>query len=447
MSPLVLVDAPKPAAPEPNVVDTPESIVSSGPSVPAPADADRLTDPRFARLNRGLLGFRIALYVSLGASLAGLDPTPGPGLFILLGLLALVPAIQVRALEGFRVETGVSISLAVAFALWWRFGSLIALEVLPLFSLAVSGLLLSRVRAAFLAGAAAALQLGQVLAYWAASSGYQWPGFHPVGDRSQLYARAVMLGLVCVVGVAFLRVGAILRDYQAELAATTGEEIRLTEIVRHKNSLINAVAHELRTPLTAVLGLSLALGDRHLALKDDDRWALARTVADESRRLANVLENLVVDARSEATGLATRSEAVDLAAEIETIWGQLDPPADWTLDVVGDGLALADRLRTRHLIKNLLDNSLRHGLSPVRVDIGAIGGNVVCCFRDAGGGVDRAIEGQLFHEYEPETAHTRAGGTGLGLRIARILARSMGGDLLYADGSFVLSLPVGSRDR
>ena len=47
-----------------------------------------------------------------------------------------------------------------------------------------------------------------------------------------------------------------------------------------------------------------------------------------------------------------------------------------------------------------------------------------------------------FSEYEPESAHTRAGGTGLGLRIARILARSMGGDLVYGEGAFVLSLPA-----
>lgn len=444
MSPLVLVDAPKPGAIWPG-----ESIPAGPPTVPvaSPVDSDRLTDPRFARLNRGLLGFRIALYVSLGASLVGLDPPPGAGLFILLGLLALVPAIQISLLERFRVETGVSISLAVAFVLWWRFGSLIALEVLPLFSLAVSGLLLSRVRAGVLAGVAAAVQLLQVLTYWVASTGSELPFFHPVGDRSQLYSRLVMFGLVCVVGVAFLRVGAILRDYQSELAAKTGEEIRLTEVVRHKNSLINAVAHELRTPLTAVLGLSLALGDRHLSLKDEDRWALARTVADESRRLANVLENLVVDARSEATGLATKPEAVDLAVEIETIWGQLDPSSDWKLEVVGDGLAVADRLRTRHLIKNVLDNSLRHGSSPTRVDIEAAGAMVVCSFRDGGGGVDPAIEDRLFHEYEPESAHTRAGGTGLGLRIARILARSMGGDLLYADGSFVLTLPLKDPDK
>lgn len=445
MSPLVLVDAPRRGAINPG-----ESIpvTRSESSVLAPAaDTERLTDPRFARLNRGLLGFRIALYVSLGASLIGVEPQPAPAVFVLLGLLALVPAIQVRALERFRVETGVSISLAVALVLWWRFGSLIALEVLPLFSLAVSGLLLSRFRAAVLAGVAAALQLLQVLADWAAMQGYELPYFHTVGDRSQLYSRLVVFGLVCVIGVAFLRVGAILRDYQVELALTTGEQIRLTEIVRHKNSLINAVAHELRTPLTAVLGLSLAMGDRHLSLKDEDRWALARTVADESRRLANVLENLVVEARSEATGLATKYETVDLALEIETIWGQLDPSNAWSLDVVGSGLAIADRLRARHLIKNLLDNSIRHGLSPVRVDIEAAAGLAVCTFRDAGGGVDPTVEARLFHEYEPESAHTRAGGTGLGLRIARILARSMGGDLVYADGSFVLTLQAGSTDR
>ena len=444
MSPLVLVDAPNPGATSSEIVLPPPR-----PGAPpiTPAVAERLTDPRFARLNRGLLGFRIALYVSLGASLVGIDPTPSPVLFVLLGLLALVPAIQVKALERFRVETGVSISLAVAFVLWWRFGSLIALEVLPLFSLAVSGLLLSRARGAVLAGVAAAVQLFQLFTHWAASTGYELPFFHTVGDRSQLYSRLVMFGLVCVVGVAFLRVGAILRDYQAELAVKTGEEVRLTEIVRHKNSLINAVAHELRTPLTAVLGLSLALGDRHLALKDEDRWALARTVADESRRLANVLENLVVEARSEATGLATKAETVDMAVEIRAIWNQLDPSSDWTLHMVGEGLVRADRLRTRHLVKNLLDNSLRHGLSPVTIDIFPSEGAVVCKFRDAGGGVDPATEARLFHEYEPESAYTKAGGTGLGLRIARILARSMGGDLLYVDGSFVLSLPAESPQR
>jgi signal transduction histidine kinase len=445
MSPLVLVDAPRRGAMTPG-----ESIPTRSPKSPvsaAVADTDRLTDPRFARLNRGLLGFRIALYISLCASLIGVNPQPGPTVFVLLGLLALVPAIQVRALERFRVETGVSISLVVAFVLWWRFGPLIALEVLPLFSLAVSGLLLSRFRAAVLAGVAAATQLLQVLAHWAASNGYDLPYFHPVGEQSQLYSRFVVFGLVCVIGVAFLRVGAILRDYQVELAVTTGEQVRLTEIVRHKNSLINAVAHELRTPLTAVLGLSLALGDRQLSLKDEDRWALARTVGDESRRLANVLENLVVEARSEATGLATKSETVDVAVEIEAIWAHLDPSNGWTLDVVGGGLAVADRLRTRHLIKNLLDNSIRHGRSPVRVDIGSTAGVVVCSFRDAAGGVDRTVEARLFHEYEPESAHTRAGGTGLGLRIARILARSMGGDLVYADGAFVLSLQAGGSSR
>ena len=376
MSPLVLVDAPRHGAITPGEsipTKSSESSVLAPVSAPV-ADTDRLTDPRFARLNRGLLGFRIALYISLCASLIGIDPQPGPAVFVLLGLLALVPAIQVRSMERFRVETGVSISLVVAFLLWWRFGSLIALEVLPLFSLAVSGLLLSRFRAAVLAGVAAAIQLLQVLAHWAASNGSDLPYFHPVGDQSQLYSRFVVFGLVCVIGVAFLRVGAILRDYQVELAVTTGEQVRLTEIVRHKNSLINAVAHELRTPLTAVLGLSLALGDRQLSLKDEDRWALARTVGDESRRLANVLENLVVEARSEATGLATKSESVDLAVEIEANWAQLDPSNGWTLDVVGGGLVIADRLRTRHLIKNLLDNSIRHGRSPVRVDIGTTAG-------------------------------------------------------------------------
>jgi signal transduction histidine kinase len=251
-----------------------------------------------------------------------------------------------------------------------------------------------------------------------------------------------MFGLVSVVGVAFLKVGAILRDYQVELALKNREEVRLTEVLRHKNSLINAVAHELRTPLTAVLGLSLVLGDRQIALKDEDRWSLAHTVADESRRLANVIENLVVEARSEATGLATTRESVDLGVEVASVWQQLDPPPEWKFELRGDGRASADRLRTRHLIKNLLDNSVRHGRSPVVVQLDVVSGQVLASFRDGGGGIDPEVEERLFGEYEPEGATNRAGATGLGLRIARILARYMGGDLRYAEGAFVLSLPT-----
>lgn len=395
---------------------------------------DRLADPRLGQLNRGLLGFRIALYLAVIVSLYGGESQPAPLLVAALVVFTFFPAIPVGRLLDYRIEVAVATSLAVACGLWWQYGSLLAIEFLPLFSLTVSGLLLPKRRARTMVVAALILEAAALVVAIGATAGLSWPGFHAAPDI--LLTRIVLTGMVAGVGIGFLRVGAVLRDYQKELAERTRTEVRLTEVVRHKNNLINSVAHELRTPLTAVFGFSSALGDAALDLGEGDRAALARTVADESRRLVNVVDNLIVEARFEATGLESSVEPVELDEEIQLIWEQFRLEHGWELRIEGAGTVWADRVRLRQLLTNLVDNAVSVGEPPLRVAITARSDLLVGQFENGGLPVF-----EPFGEPNAEAVPTVRGRTGLGLRAARTLARSMRGDLRYLDGAFVLSLP------
>ena len=83
--------------------------------------------------------------------------------------------------------------------------------------------------------------------------------------------------LQIVVGIGFVGLGSILRRYQQRVIDQSNEELRLTELIRDKDSLINTVAHELRTPLTAVLGFTAEMGtEQELGFTPDELRSLSR---------------------------------------------------------------------------------------------------------------------------------------------------------------------------
>jgi K+-sensing histidine kinase KdpD len=160
-------------------------------------------------------------------------------------------------------------------------------------------------------------------------------------------------------------------------------------------------------------------------------------VADESRRLVNVVDNLIVEARVRVSGLAATVEAIHLDEEIRSIWNQFHHDDGWELRIEGSGSVQADRVRLRQLLTNLVDNALTVGESPLRVAILEKSNVLIGHFENGG-----AAFLEPFSEFSPEQVPTAKGHTGLGLRAARTLAQSMSGDLQYRDGAFVLSLPT-----
>jgi signal transduction histidine kinase len=201
---------------------------------------------------------------------------------------------------------------------------------------------------------------------------------------------------------------------------------------RDRRFLVTAIAHDLRTPLFTLRGsleaLERGLGDgRYLGLAQDRADHLDRLVTDLFRfsRLEYAPETVPVD-EVDLAALARRA-----AAAVEPLASEhgraLDVSADRAV-VRGDPEALL------RVMTNLLDNAIRHGRTRVAIATWRQNGSVGIDVSDDGPGF---AEADLPHVFEPLfRADPARGGmhSGLGLAIARRLARAHGGDVRAANG-------------
>lgn len=186
-----------------------------------------------ARLNRRLLGLRVALYAIV---LFGLVDAGAPSwvLAAVVGVVAL-PAVRLRWLVHRRVHLGVATSIVLELMLWLAYGPVIALDFVPIVSVSVAALLLSR-------RAATGTWLGavgaQIVAVFVAAAG--GPATLGSGAPATIRGELVALVLIALVGPAFRAIASVLQDLQAELAERVKTETRLTEIVAEKDRFLEA---------------------------------------------------------------------------------------------------------------------------------------------------------------------------------------------------------------
>lgn len=223
-----------------------------------------------------------------------------------------------------------------------------------------------------------------------------------------------------------------------------------------KSRFLNLAAHEMRGPLTVIRGYADMLADGSLGpLSERMQTALAalRGKADEMSRLVTLmmetarLEEGRLDLRAVPVDL--RAVAVDVARVLGPLVAETHPVTvvrcDEPLMVDGD----PDRLST--VIANLLDNACKYSPpgAPVEVRCTRIGDRAAVAVVDRGIGLSDQDMPVLFTRFgrvvSPETSHIS--GTGLGLWMAREIARMHGGDIevesAQGEGStFTLVLPL-----
>lgn len=226
------------------------------------------------------------------------------------------------------------------------------------------------------------------------------------------------------------------------------EQRRLQHLVEEKNEFLAAVSHEIRTPLTGVLGFTEILMDSSESMSASERTEILASIAHQAREVSNIVEDLLIAARSESGDLAVTKEPVDLAAEVKQV---LDNGGSHTRGITVEPaddsvMGLGDPGRVRQVVRNLLTNAERYGGPDVRISLGSSGDRVSVVVSDDGAGVAPDRLDSLFSaKRRSVTAAAVSGSTGLGLSICRKLAGLMGGDLTYAriDGRtcFTLSLP------
>ncbi len=226
-------------------------------------------------------------------------------------------------------------------------------------------------------------------------------------------------------------------------------EDQMASLVRSKDEFLASVSHELRTPLTAVFGSAEVLSQEWDRLSSEDRLELVGYIASESRDLTHIVEDLLVAARADIGNLTVKVQPMDVRTEVEAALQAVRSDAgerDIDLESVR-GQVVADPLRFRQIVRNLLTNAFRYGGSQVMLNTRFVDGYLVLAVNDDGKGVPLDQQEAIFEPYHrAHIAQGVPGSVGLGLTVARQLALLMHGDLRYvrsgAVSTFELRLPV-----
>lgn len=271
-------------------------------------------------------------------------------------------------------------------------------------------------------------------------------------DRARLIGWATLLALLILVALAYARVRALLRpiddiragairygagDFSQSIPARAHDELGelaqqvngmadgLHSMLDAKRQLLLAISHELRSPLTRAR-LNAELVDEGGA-----RDALLHDLAE----MRDLITDLLESERLTGGHAALHTEAVDLNALVHEV---VDPQfaargITLALDPNLPTLAL-DPTRIKLLLRNLIDNALRHSADAPSAPIVTTtfdADALTLTVRDHGPGVDEAqlpLLAQAFHR--PDSARQRAtGGVGLGLYLCRLVAQAHGGSL------------------
>lgn len=221
-----------------------------------------------------------------------------------------------------------------------------------------------------------------------------------------------------------------------ELASTFNEMLdRIEQLVAGMKEMSDSIAHDLKTPITRIRGIA------EITLTTEARQAeyeaMTSSIIEECDRLLDMISTMLTISRFEAGVGHLEKEPVDLAwivrgaceifhplAEDKKL--SIDCRAPESLSYTGDAGML------QRLISNLLDNAIKYTPTGGQVSIfleNRAGAPVVLRVSDTGSGIDEKETEHIFERFYRGDASRSTEGAGLGLSLARAIARAHGGDI------------------
>ncbi|HIK55175.1 MAG TPA: response regulator [Synechococcales cyanobacterium M55_K2018_004] len=247
----------------------------------------------------------------------------------------------------------------------------------------------------------------------------------------------------------------------------------LVQLNRFKDEFLACISHELKTPLTAVLGLSSLLKDQMLGPLNERQTRYARLIYQSGRQLMMIVNDILDLTRIEANQLELMPvpvsieqaclQAYEQARQIQPIETQDSPLSDVAASsevaqasfslTIQPGLEtfIADELRLRQMLANLLSNALKFtpAEGKIGLDVELWDSWLAFTVWDTGIGIAPEKQHLIFQKFQQlENPLTRRfEGTGLGLALTQRLAQLQGGDVSFVSvegkGSrFTLLLPA-----
>ncbi len=230
------------------------------------------------------------------------------------------------------------------------------------------------------------------------------------------------------------------RDELGRLANTFTEILdSQEEAYEAQQRFVAAASHELRAPLTVVLAnLELLQQAEARRMSENERAEAVAEAHGEATRMARLVADLLSLARADA-GVPLRRESVELDRVLIDVIGELRHQLQGqrlTVAAFEPIMVQGDPDRLKQLVLILIDNAIKYTEPGGRVDVGLrrTGGEAVIEVTDTGSGIAPEHLARVFERfYRGDLARTRnAGGTGLGLPIARWIVEEHGGSVELA---------------
>jgi len=210
---------------------------------------------------------------------------------------------------------------------------------------------------------------------------------------------------------------------EAELLKTLAREKELGQL---KSNFVSMVSHEFRTPLGVIMSSAEILENYLEQLEPEERREQLQSIRKNARRMADLMEEVLVLGMVEAGKLDCKPARLDFATFCHRLVDELQSATSNKCLVqisVPDEVhnAVADERLLQHVFINLLSNAVKYSPagSTVRFDVARDGHTAVCHVRDEGMGIPESDRERLFSAFFRGHNASHVPGTGLGLTIVK----------------------------
>jgi len=229
---------------------------------------------------------------------------------------------------------------------------------------------------------------------------------------------------------------------------------RERELNELKSNFVSLVSHEFRTPLEIIMSSVDNLERYHDRLPPEKRQQLLQSIHKAVRRMAGMMEEVLVLGRLETDRMTFKPDALDLRSFCQRLCDELTSatngrcPIQLQLDAAS-GNATADESLLRYIFTNLLSNAVKYSPPGGRVDFSVQreGANAICRVTDHGCGIPEADQKHLFQAFHRGSNVGQIPGTGLGLLIVERCVTLHGGKVEFESSegrgtTFTVTLPI-----
>lgn len=244
------------------------------------------------------------------------------------------------------------------------------------------------------------------------------------------------------------------KDEIDHLAGTINHMLdRIQILVTEIREMGDNIAHDLKSPLTRIRGVA----EVTLMAEDDlsDYQQMAADTIEDCDRLLEMIDTMLAISRTDAGVQERRDERLDLSTVINSACDLFQTMAEdggvrLSCRAAAPAWIRGDQRMLQRMVANLLDNAIRYTNEGGRVEVrieGPHDGWVTVAFKDDGIGIPPEDSHRIFERFYRVDPSRSQSGTGLGLSLARSVARAHGGDIVVqstagSGSTFTVKLPA-----